>query len=228
MRELIIKRDKIGSTVALWKYLENFHHSIYWDLKPLDTLNLLTNFFPKKVFMGSSAHWGKIHWFDYQDRYTFCNPWESIIWSFLFLFFIMWFVPSEWKHITMTWHLKKFWWWKGQNVLVVSATWDSVTHGRHRLPQIIWQLLGSRFIGLMTCGTFMSMFLVLKNYVNLWRYTHRNSVARNARRLQFNREGKNCFYNFYIFFCTKYLFFLILYSHAQSLLIMQAKIVLWQ
>ena len=42
-------RDKTGSTMALWKHLEKFHHSIYRDLKPLGTQNPLTNFFPKKV-----------------------------------------------------------------------------------------------------------------------------------------------------------------------------------
>ena len=47
-RDLMIKRDKTGSTMALWKHLEKFHHSIYRDLKPLGTQNPLTNFFPKK------------------------------------------------------------------------------------------------------------------------------------------------------------------------------------
>ena len=48
LRELIIKRDKTGSTMALWKHLEKFHHSIYRDLKPSGTQNPLTNFFLKK------------------------------------------------------------------------------------------------------------------------------------------------------------------------------------
>ena len=47
-RDLIIKRDKTGSTMALWKHLEKFHHSIYRDLKPSGTQNPLTNFFSKK------------------------------------------------------------------------------------------------------------------------------------------------------------------------------------
>ena len=48
-RDLIIKKDKTGITMALWKHLEKFHHSIYRDLKPLGTQNPLTNFFPKKL-----------------------------------------------------------------------------------------------------------------------------------------------------------------------------------
>ena len=48
LRDLIIKRDKMGSTMALWKHLEKFHHSIYKDLKPSSTQNLLTNIFSKK------------------------------------------------------------------------------------------------------------------------------------------------------------------------------------
>ena len=48
-KDLMIKRDKTGSTMALWKHLEKFHHSIYRDLKPSGTQNLLTNFFSKKI-----------------------------------------------------------------------------------------------------------------------------------------------------------------------------------
>ena len=47
-RYLIIKRDKTGSTMALWKHLKKFHHSIYMDLKPPGTQNPLTNFFFQK------------------------------------------------------------------------------------------------------------------------------------------------------------------------------------
>ena len=36
------------STLSLWKHLEKCHLCIYRDLKPSSTLNLLTNFFPKK------------------------------------------------------------------------------------------------------------------------------------------------------------------------------------
>ena len=46
--DLIIKRDKAGSTMTIWKHLEKFHHSIYRDLKPSGTQNPLTNFFSKK------------------------------------------------------------------------------------------------------------------------------------------------------------------------------------
>ena len=47
-RELIIKRDKTGSTMSLWKHLENNHLPIYRDLKPSSNLNPLTNFFSKR------------------------------------------------------------------------------------------------------------------------------------------------------------------------------------
>ena len=47
LRDLIIQRDKTGSTMALWKHLEKCHHSIYRDLKPSRTQNPLTNFFSK-------------------------------------------------------------------------------------------------------------------------------------------------------------------------------------
>ena len=45
--ELIIKRDKTGSTMSLWKHLEKWHIPIYRDLKPSSNLNPLTNFFSK-------------------------------------------------------------------------------------------------------------------------------------------------------------------------------------
>ena len=48
LRELIIQRDKMGSTMALWKHFEKFYHSIYRDIKPSVTQNPLTNFFSKK------------------------------------------------------------------------------------------------------------------------------------------------------------------------------------
>ena len=117
-RNLIIKRYKTGSTMALWKHLEKFHHSIYRDLKLSGTQNPLTNFFPKKskylgmtqeltkerytdLIINMTWHLCKIWWWKGENATIVSTNWESVT-HYRYLDYYKSFV-NYWDHDSLDW-----------------------------------------------------------------------------------------------------------------------------
>ena len=175
--------------MALWKHLEKFHHSIYKDLKPSSTQNPLTNYFSKKSkYSGKTQELTKERCIDLiiNTNTAFATLEHPRFEAFLFLFCIIWCVPSEWKHITM-WHLWKIWWWKGKNATIVSTNWESVTHSRYLdyyksfgnswdHDSLDWWHVEPSWM----CSCYRRVVWIS------WRGIHDKSVAWSASRLQFD------------------------------------------